>query len=79
MSWRRSGYRALGRLGDISNPTPSHFARKAGIRATGSAMRGAGCLLPVLVAAVAILYAVGAVLAFGPVRTVMANLIGALS
>ena len=74
---RRSLYRAARTLGDVEAVSNGRVAErivnKGMGRAYGSLTNG-GCLLPILAAAVAILYAVGAAFAFGPVRTVVASL-----
>ena len=84
---RRTAYK-VGRVANDINAVATgrigpRIVNKAAGRAFGSAMRSSGCLLPVAAivvpALVAGFYAVVAMLAFGPVRTVMANLIGVLS
>jgi hypothetical protein len=51
---RRNLYRTASRLGDVESPTPAHFARKAAYRGMGRAMRGTGCLVPVVAVLVAL-------------------------
>jgi hypothetical protein len=75
---RRTAYRALSKLGDVANPTPVHFARKAAYRGA-SRVINSGCLLPVVVVAVVVFYGAIAIFTHQYVRAAYVNLIGWLT